>query len=216
MSERTNLIDEWIDSPEGVLPEKIHIFFDKSTRDYADQYTSALHVARNIPFNISTIPVTDPLSLVVANVFNIKEGNVATQKARAYYERWAYDALKHGWVLALLENNEFTNTPEPYDESKLPRGIPVLPEPKYDLSNPTEYRLKQIFDWLASDINLQMTVMTTINNAFAKLVSETEAEETDKRTGFQPEPANSDVHAEIITDNSSVGKRSSNRSKAKV
>ena len=217
MAEQTEIktiIDDWVDTPEGTVPTKIHILFDKNTREFAEQYTSALHISRNIPFNLSTIPMTDPLALLISNLFRLTDGAEAIQKARGYYEQWAYEATKHGWILALLEDNEFINKPEDYGVERKPRGIPTIPEPKQQLSNPVEYRLKQIFDLLSIDVALQMTVMNTINNAFAKLVQE--VEETDNRTGFQSEPTGADVHDETSSNSNNDGDKPVKRSKAKA
>jgi len=212
--ENTKLIDEWVEMPEGSTPAKIHIVFNRDTRDWADQYTSALHISRDIPFNLSTIPVTNPLALIISRMFHITDGNVAVQQAKGYYESWAYDALKHGWILALLEDNDFFSQPEPYEEERQPRGLPMIPKPKYDLNNPVEKRLKQIFDTIAVDTNVQVEVMTKINNAFVKLVQE--VEEVDDRTGFPADGTDSDVHAEVSPDSDADGKKSTNRRKNKA
>jgi hypothetical protein len=214
--EVTKIVDEWVDAPEGMFPPRLHILFDKDTRDFADQYVSALHTSRNIPFNINSIPVTDRIALLVANVFRIQDGNEVIRKAVSYYEKWAYEAQKHGWILALLENNEFTNVPTPYEPQRVPRGITIIPDPVHDLNNQTEYRLKQIMDYLDSDPMLQQQVMSRINDAFAKLVSEVGDGDKDSRTGFPPESTGGDVHGKVIPLDDSDGDRPTKRKKGKI
>lgn len=195
MAELTSIIDRIIDAPEGLVPSKLHVLFDKKTRGYADQYETALQVARNIPFDSSKLSVTDPLVMIVANVFRITDGQQALVQAQQYYNKWALDAKKHGWMLALLADNDFVGEPEPYPAPDAPPpGIPIIPEPKYNILNPTERRLKQMIDYLDSDDNFQQTVMTAVNDAMVKLVNE--VEETDPVTTFHVEPTSSDLHGE--------------------
>lgn len=192
--ENTAIIDEWVDAPEGSKPEKLHILFNANAREFADQYSSVLHISRQIPFNISAVPMSDPLCLIIARLYNLTEGDKARQIAISHYEKWSYDAQRHAWILALLEDNEFVNTPTPYmNTGKTPRGVIGIPEPAHDLSNTVEYRLKQIMDYLATNVDFQLRVMSAINSALAKLVNE--AEETDTRTGFQPVTVDGNVHA---------------------
>ena len=216
ISEKKVLIDEVVDCPEGAVPAKIHILFDKDTRDFAEQYVSALHRSRSIPFNPNNIPVTDPLALVVANIFRISDGNEAIRRAAGYYEQWGYECQKNGWVLALLEDNDFVNEPTPYPPQKVPRGITIIPDPPIDLHNQTEFRLKQIMDFLDKDPELQFSVMSRINDAFAKLVSGVEDGDKDSRTGFPPEPTDRNVPGEIIALDDNSGNRPPKRKTNKV
>src|SRR5690348_11695776 len=145
--EIVSLIDKYVTTPEGMKPEKLHILFDKKTRTHVDQYHTALLVARNIPFNVHTITVSDPLVLVTANVFRIKDGETARRQAMQYYEKWTNDALKHAWTMAVLTDNDFDFEPVDWDDDPPPPpGVPIVPEPKLNLNNPTERRLKQIVD----------------------------------------------------------------------
>ena len=208
----TSIIDQIIPAPEGMSPTQLHILFDKKTRSYAEQYETALKVARNLPFNPQQIAVTDPLVLIVASVFRMTDGQQAIRQAIQYYEKWSVDAMKHGWMLALMADNTFTNPPAPYTAPEPPPpGIPVVPEPKYNISNPTEARLKQIIDYLEVDSTFQETVMTTVNNAMVKLVNE--VEETDPVTNFQPEPVSADLHGEVSADDNTNVAKSSRRTK---
>lgn len=210
-----SIIDQIIDAPEGMSPSKLHLLFDKKTRGYAEQYTTALQIARGIPFNPQAIPVTDPMVLVIANVYRITDGQQAINQAIQHYQKWMMDATKHGWMLALLSDNDFRNEPTAWDAPEPPPpGIPVVPEPKPNLLNPTERRLKQIIDYLSIDQDFQQTVMTTVNDAMVRLVNE--VEEVDPVTTFQPDAVDTDLHGETsATDNADVAK-SSRRTKNKV
>lgn len=198
--EMTYLFDFEIDAPEGANPSKIRLLFDKKTRVYSEQYHDALKIARGIPMQISTIPVTDPLVLIMANVYRIKDGDKARLLAMQQYERWSYEALKHAWMMAILSTNTFTEPPKEWEEDEPPPpGIPVIPEPKFDISNPTEYRLKQIVDYLNVSQDFQLAVMSRVNDSMVALVNE--ADETDERTGFQPNSTNPVVHTQAESDN---------------
>lgn len=211
----TSIIDQIIPAPDGMSPTQIHILFDKKTRNYADQYTTALKVARGIPFNPQALSVSDPLVLIVANVFRITDGQQAIQQAIQYYEMWSVEAQKHGWTLAILADNTFTTSPKPYEpKDSPPPGIPIIPEPKLNLSNPTEARLKQIIDYLEIDSDFQQKVMTTVNDAMVRLVNE--VEEVDPATNFQPESTDTDLHGEVSADDNLDVAKSSRRIKNKV
>lgn len=209
--EYTVLVDEYIDVPEELgEPKKLHILVDSNTREYADQYISALHVVRNVPFNTRAISVTDPLALVIASQQNITDGNKVVNMAEQYYEKWTQDIAQHGWILAILEDNEFVTIPSPYAAPKTPRGLTSIPQPRYDLSHTVEYRLKQIQDFLEQDLMFQAKVMSTINNSIAKLVADAGVEEKNK-AGFQSGAVNGDVHANDVSD--SDDKRNGSRGK---
>lgn len=211
----TSIIDQIVPAPEGMSPTQLHILFDKKTRGYAEQYETALKISRNIPFNPQQIAVTDPLVLIIANVFSITDGQQAIRQAVQYYEKWALDCIKHGWMLALLSDNTFYNQPSEWEAPDAPPpGIPIIPEPKYNLSNPTEARLKQIVDYLSIDTDFQQTVMTTVNNAMVKLVNE--VEEVDPVTTFHTEPTDTDLHGEVSPANNADGNKSNRRTKNKV
>ncbi len=213
--EIVSLIDKYVTTPEGMKPEKLHIFFDKKTRTHVDQYQTALLVARNIPFNIQTITVSDPLVLVTANVFRIKDGEQARRQAMQYYEKWTNDALKHAWTMAVLTDNEFEGEPMDWDDDPMPPpGVPIIPEPKLNLQNPTERRLKQIVDLIDQSRELQLEVQTAVNNALVELVNDDEDVDPDEKTGFQPEPTDSGVHDEVSSDNNNHRTRPRKSAKA--
>lgn len=209
MAEDTKpLIDEWIDVPENYAfpnPTKIHIFIGKHTRDNADQYASALHVARNVPFESASIGMTDILVLYITREMKIQDGNHAIRLAQGYYDKWIYEIQKQSWILAILEDNDFDNVPQVWEEAQKLRGLDPIPEPKYDLNYRVEHRLKQILDFLSVDIIFQARIMSRINDALAKIISGVE-DETNK-AGFQPDTANADLHPEIESGSANDGNR---------
>lgn len=210
--ERKSIIDEYIPSPEGSSPEQIHVLFDRRTRDYADQYHTALRVSRGLPFLPEEISITDPLVLVLINIFHLTDGQRALRTARSYYDKWNRDAKMHGFMLALLADNQFYGEPKEWStESDTPPGIPTIPEPKYDLNNPTERRLKQIIDFLSADDTFQFTVMNRVNDAMVNLVNEVEK---DPVTGFQSGTTDSNLHGAVSPASSDSGSQSDNGTEA--
>ena len=198
------LVNEYVDT-NVEEPEKLHILFDKNTRTAVDQYDMALKVARGIPFNTESVSITDPLSLIIAKQYAEQDGNKVVRMAAQHYEKWAYDVQQHSWLLGLLVDNEFINIPEPWEVSKAPPGLPEIPEPSLNLSHPLEYRLKQIIDFLGSDMMLQSRVMTIINNSMAKIVADVEG--VTDTAGFQPVSANDDIPAQTSADDNNTRKR---------
>ncbi len=192
-----SIIDEYIDAPEGASPPQLHVLFDSRTRDYADQYHTALRVSRGLPFLPEEISITDPLVLVVINIFHLTDSNRALRMARQYYDKWNRDAKMHSFMLALLSDNTFFTEPTEWDtDNDIPPGIPYIPEPKYDLANQTEKRLKQIVDYLSINDEFQLSVMKRVNDAMVNLVNEVEK---DTVTGFQSGAVSPDLHGEAVT-----------------
>ena len=191
---RATIVDKYIDTPEGIDgPEKIHILLDSRTMKIAGQYQDALFVARGVPFNLATVSISDPLALLIASQNPKLKGNDVVRQAQAWYEQWQQAAEQDSWALALLADNKLTNEPTPYvdDDDPIP-GLPFIPEPKRDLDNPVEYRLKQVMDLADSTIEFSQQFYSAINEAFTEAIRF--AGETDA-AGFQSGAANGAVSA---------------------
>lgn len=172
-SQPTALVDTTIDAPEGASPVKLHILLDKTVVGYAEKYKNALMSARGIPQNQTAIPISDPVA-----VFYVQQrfpADAAIREAISTYQRWAYQADQEGWILALLYDNVFSGTPEPYEPDDNPPGIIVLEAPR-NLNNLTEARLKLIRDFLNIDSTFDTRVMAAINDAIAKAILLVEAD----------------------------------------
>lgn len=203
--ERKYLIDEHVETPEGIMPRQLHIYWGQETKDYAEQYVTALHVARGVPFNLHAIQISDPLVMILSNQLGITDGSEAIRQASMYYENWTNEILTHAWMLAFLADNVFTNEPTPYDPPKAAPGVPIAPAPRYNLSNPVERRLKQALDIMNTSLEFQSQVMRRINNAIAQVFQQGD-EETDQN-GFQPVADSGNGNAVNVTNNNDNGDR---------
>lgn len=165
------LFDVSVDAPKDSGIEKVRILADAQSVEYITQYQDALYVSRGIPFDIDSISIGNPLALIIANQNKEKamKGVEALRRAKSWYNSWADEARKEAVILGLLADNEFTKEPTPYVERKTAPGIQVIPTPTYDINDPVEYRLKQIKDVLASDVDFQVRLMTQISNAIGSL-----------------------------------------------
>ncbi len=182
----TNIVDTYVDTPEGIDgPKQIHILLNARTMKLAGQYKDALFVSRGIPFNLSTINISDPLALLIASQQTKLEGNRIVRQASAWYEQWQQEAEQDAWALALLADNKLTNEPEAYgdeDDDEPAPGLLFVPKPRRDLDNPVEFRLKQVYDLANSTIEFSQQFYSAVNEAFAKAIRF--AGETDT-AGFQ-------------------------------
>lgn len=177
----TTLIDinlEVSPKTEG-LPETLHVMFDRNAVEYSEQYRDALYVSRGLPFNVEEVGPTDILTILVANTMGAKgalSSNDAVRRAQGHYKRWIDAADKDAWTLAILYDNVFTHQPTSYPEpAKPPPGITAVPEPKRDLKDPVEFRLKQIVDLFNVSREFRTLVERTINDVLTKMAQYGEA-----------------------------------------
>lgn len=185
-----NLLDVFVDAPEGATPAKLHIVLNKKFKGYADQYKNALFLARGIPFSQSTVAMTDPLAMIYSRSLETEEpddkkrAQRAIQMAIGTYNRWAEKAEEEAWTLAMLTDNIFTGDPEPYeDESESLPGLMPEINPTRNLNNQTEKRLKLILDYLNIDIMFRVEVEQVINGAIAEAIKLVETDAAGFRSG---------------------------------
>lgn len=184
-----SLFDVYIDAPEGCVPEKLHILLNSKFKSIADQYKNALFMARGIPFSQSLITLADPVALTYSKLLVDEIPDDKERAARAItmamstYERWADEAEKESWSLAMLTDNVFSNAPLPYppQEEGLPGLLPEL-NPVRNLQNRTERRLKQILDYLDTDITFRMEVEAAINGQIAGAIRLAETDDAGFRS----------------------------------
>jgi hypothetical protein len=190
----TELIDLWMTVPNEDAPgypDKLHLLFNRDAVEFSTQYRDALYVARGIPFSTDNITPADIMSLVVASTAGKKiamKSEEAVRRAKQIYERWAEQAERDSWTLAILYDNEFDFQPKPFSDvkPKVAPGLPMLPEPKRDLADPVEFRLKQINDLVNVTYDFRLLVERTINDCLTKLAQFGEAVKEVDPMGFRP------------------------------
>lgn len=128
-------------------------------------YFAKLLESRRLPRDPDSIAPDDPLIPIVLKLPHIAAMPDKTRaeqdaKSRAvlselatHYNKHIRQAESDAIMLAITMENEFVDPPTPYEDSmptnrKRP-GLVDLPEPKRDLNNPVEARLKQLLDALA-------------------------------------------------------------------
>lgn len=146
---------------------KIRFYIDASSfSTIARRYAMALMSSRGIPANDRTL---DPVSDLAAEIRERFPGLTNPQQiqdiADSYWETHRETAISEGSIMAFLASKEnvFPNEPVPYeddDSDQLP-GLVSLPAPKRDLRNPTEYRLKQIFDFFSTPERISLFTSIT-------------------------------------------------------
>jgi len=161
----------------------------------AGQYHQHLLFARNIPFDIPNITPLDPMVRVVSEMMPFMRSDSAeiVRMAKAHYQALSDEAYRHAMMLAVSASpeNVFTEEPKPWppqNGSELP-GIPALPMPEYNLFNPVERRLKQLWDFLESDVKLLGKFYVAFNDALVRVNQIGLSQEIDEK-GFQPQPVN--------------------------
>jgi len=205
-SKDTTLIDINLEvsPPTKGLPEKLHVMFDRNAVEYSEQYRDALYVSRGLPFNVEEVGPTDILTILVANTMGAKgalSSNDAVRRAQGHYKRWMDAADKDAWTLAILYNNTFDHQPTSYPEPAAPPpGIAAIPEPKRDLKDPVEFRLKQIVDVFNVSREFRTLVEKTINDVLTKMAQYGEAVKQADSFRVQSGSTDSTVHeADVST-----------------
>lgn len=174
---------------------KIHLKIDVATiQDILGKYHDALIMSRGIPFDRDSISPTDNLVMFIAGKYTWLKPEDCVRTAKSHYEKLNQDAYREAMILAVIasKDNVFTIIPTDYEreseaeEDQLPGMPPPLPEPKKDLKNPVEYRLKQFMDTIisANDLNFVSKFYRSFEAAVVAINREIgEVEETDEN-GF--------------------------------
>jgi hypothetical protein len=168
----------------AIVYQKEYEFGDKKVkftldaRNYEDLLTKfqiRLEAIRDIKgeADFPLIQHSDPVfDVAYKNLIGMRDDakriETAKRIAIQHYLKLSQQTYVLAGLLALSHGNIFENEPVPYDED-LEESIDglgdPLPVPKPDLSNPTEYRLKQLFDILDRDPILTRTVLKEVQDA---------------------------------------------------
>jgi len=166
MEERFSLIDRVIG--EGKKSIRLQIFADEVTEVVNDYHRKLLRV-RGVPQDIVNVPPTDVVLQWVLQQPEIREIEDDQDKAeyvlaevQDFYEKVSQRTMADATILAMVQNNEFTEPPLPYpEEEALARpGMMAMPNIIINLKIPLEKRLKQALDLLSS-IEGAMSVVTS-------------------------------------------------------
>lgn len=186
------------------FPEILHVLFDRNAVEYSEQYRDALYVSRGLPFSVDEVGPTDIMTILVANTMGAKgalSSNDAVRRAQGHYKRWIDAADKDAWTLAILYDNTFTHQPTSYPEpAKPPPGIAAVPEPKRDLKDPVEFRLKQIVDLFNVSREFRTLVEKTINDVLTKMAQYGEAVKQKDSFRVQPGTTDSEIPEADVSD----------------
>jgi hypothetical protein len=196
------LIDTTIPVPshiEGIT--EFRLVLNTATLKQSETIANALVVSRRLPFNPDAISISDPFAMYIMGTRPDLTGQDSVREAEGHYERFLRQAQTDSIIVAMTAYNTLPNTePRPYlddaealdaewGEDGAPewvKAIPAIPEPKYNLNNPYEKRLKLIMDFL-EDCGLEFTLQfnRVINNDLATKLREMGVEGSDE-AGFQP------------------------------
>lgn len=188
----------------AIIFQKEYTFGDKvvkftlDARNYEkllESFHTRLNDTRNIkgedefPYIQNADPVFD---VAYRNLVGNPDENRRIEKARQtairHYMKLSKQTLALAGILAMVHGNTFENEPTPYedDEDEYIEGLgEELPKPKPELTNPTEYRLKQLSDILDRDTVLTRKIMEEIHNATTTFEQRVKAGALDNTT-FRP------------------------------
>lgn len=148
------IFDETLVSKKGWT---LRIILDISRMEQdAERYQDQLMFSRGIPFDLEHVTAIDHLAVYVANKQHWLDGNGVIEATRAHYRKLTTEAYREAVMLAITAHpdNVFDQPAKPWpveEEQELP-GIIVMPKAEKKLENPVEFRLKQIYDRLESDV----------------------------------------------------------------
>ncbi len=189
------------------------LYFDIDTRTMIRDIAAELLMSRNLPVEVDSIGIDDPLVLWLGTRRQAEfseDGTDAILAARHIYRTRIEDCNREAIIIALTAYTEIVGqfddggkliVPRPYEKDKAPlsgkkRSVFLasvqkreddIPPVRRNLKNPYEARLKWVDDIL-SDVGLEFYINATraINTAVMEILSD--LEEKDK-SGFQPETA---------------------------
>lgn len=162
------------------------------------QYHQALKHSRGIPFDMDAINPLDKMYVYALERMPHLKGKpeALRDKVRNFYEQLSAGAYRDAMMLAVIasKENEFAFEPKPYDDDDafmedddLP-GLVGPPRVKPNLDDPTEYRLKQFYDWLQANPEQLIKLQPTFELAVIKVNELAVAKKADE-DGFRLKPA---------------------------
>lgn len=150
--------------------------------EIAKLYQDKLMASRGIPIDVDNMTPRDPRWKVVAETMQwLKTNQQRADYLSKFYSSLADEARQESYLLAMFadKQNAFNNEPTPYNDdlSDLP-GLEAegLKNPKKNLANPLERRLRQIIDFVNMHSEKLQPVMDRLA-ATVNRVSENEADE---------------------------------------
>lgn len=188
-----------------ILYRQEHTFGDKVVRFTLDardfqqtiaMYQTRLNVVRDIKAeegDFENIQHSDPVfDVAYKNLAGMRDDKRRIEMARRttiqHYLELAKETYTWACWLALTKGQSFENEPKPYEpiveESLDGLGDP-LPRPVPDLSNPTEYRLKQLIDLFNLDFQKWLKIQDELKDATTLFEQRVKAGQLDGTT-FRP------------------------------
>ena len=165
----------------------------------ARRYLQALKNARGIPFDLDAINPLDHMYAYVLDKYPefVGKPELSREKVKHFYQQLEGGAYRDAMMLAVTAHpeNKFDFNPTPYDDDssfleddELP-GLVSPPKVKPNLADPTERRLKQLYDWLQANPEHLMKLNGAFELAVIK-VNELAVKPKTDENGFQPKPTN--------------------------
>lgn len=163
----------------------------------ARAYHQALKHSRNIPFDLEAInPLDKMYQYTLEKLPHLKgKPDVLRDKVRNFYEQLSAGAYRDAVMLSVIahKENKFDFEPLPYEEDEsfledndLP-GLIGPPKITPDITDPTEYRLKQFYDWLKANPEQLIKLQPAFELAVIKVNELAVSPKTDA-DGFRPKP----------------------------
>lgn len=173
------LYDETFETPKGSV--RVAVDFSRILDD-VQGYTDKLMLARSIPFDTDNLSPADPMVIIAsAGMPWITDSMEVVNTARRHYDLHAGKARMDAVVLASTRlNPAYAFDPDPYPE--IEQGDEwdfSLPEPKKNLLNPVERRLKQIYDILTSDAEVVARFYAAMQTVFVEAQRRQQATDAD-------------------------------------
>ena len=174
------LLDEAITSEDGEVTLHLKLNIQKFL-ERKENYADALMNIRHLPYDLELVSGSDPIALLVASqrpAMVKADPNSATRYAVQYYKQHISMVQQEAAILVFIsskENNSLLDKePLPYDDKQrdedddLP-GILFLPEPRRDLTDPVEIRLRNFYEVLSDHGDLIQAFYTRFNAAMGVL-----------------------------------------------
>lgn len=177
LAKKTSDIDSMIYEKEYTFGEKpVRFRLDAVTyEDLLGKFKVRLEAIRDIKgeSDFALIQHSDPVfDIAYKNLIGKKNEEAKIESARRitiqHYLALSQQVYALAGLLALTHGNTFDNEPIPYDNEleEVIDGLgEPLPVPHPDLTNPTEYRLKQLSDILDQNTTLTRTVLKEVQDA---------------------------------------------------
>lgn len=172
------LLDKTFKTPKGDLRLYLDIF---EMQEGIEKYTEKLMLARKLAFDVDNLSPADPKVIEASQVFTwIEDPKEIVDLARNYYRRQIAKARSHAAILeATRRNPAFKFDPEPYPPQEIEDWDVDMSEPEYNLLNPLERRLKQVFDVIASSAIVMAEFYATMETVYVEAERRARAANTD-------------------------------------